>query len=323
MEYKDYYKVLGVSKTATQAEIKKKYRKLAVKYHPDKNKGDKAKEEKFKAITEAYEVLKDPEKRKQYDELGANWKQYQQQGANGGYRGGNPYAGRGGATQYDGDFSDLFGDGGGFSDFFESFFGRGPGHTSDPRGRESGAFKGGDIQANVTISLEDAYEGGTRLINFNGNRLRLKLKPGIEDGQTLKIKGKGQPSIQAGPAGDLYLTVEVAKHSQFGRKGNDLYVVLSVDMYTATLGGKVEIKTLKGTTVNIPIPKGTDSGKTLRLKGLGMPIYQKEGQAGNLFVEVKIITPKNLTTEEEKLLKKLKEISSSAYTYATWSNYDK
>ncbi|WKN42438.1 J domain-containing protein [Tunicatimonas pelagia] len=316
MEYKDYYKVLGVSKTASQEEIKKKYRKLAVKYHPDKNKGDKAKEEKFKEITEAYEVLKDPEKRKQYDELGANWKQYQQQGTNGGYRG-NPYAGRGGATQYDGDFSDLFGDGGGFSDFFESFFGRGPGHTRDPRGRESGAFKGADIQANVTITLEDAYEGGTRLINLNGNRLRLKLKPGIEDGQTLKIKGKGQPSIQGGPAGDLYLTVEVARHPYFKRKGHDLYSTQEVDMYTATLGGKVEIKTLKGSTVSVTIPKGTDSGKVLRLKGLGMPVYQKKEQTGNLFVEVKIVTPKNLTKEEEELLKKLQKLGSSAYTYAT------
>ncbi len=311
MEYKDYYKVLGVSKTASQEEIKKKYRKLAVKYHPDKNKGDKAKEEKFKSITEAYEVLKDPEKRKQYDELGENWKYYQQQGANGR----RPYGGQGGTTtQFDGDFSDLFGDGGGFSDFFESFFGRGSGGTGS---RTSGAFKGADIQANVTISLEDAYEGGTRLINLNGTRLRLKLKPGIEDGQTLKIKGKGQPSIQGGPAGDLYLTVDIAKHSQFERKGNDLYVAQSVDMYTATLGGKVGIKTLKGTTVNVTIPKGTDSGKALRLKGLGMPSYQNPNQAGNLFVQVKVVTPKNLTTEEEKLLKKLKALRRNSYSYTS------
>ncbi|MEM6846002.1 MAG: J domain-containing protein [Bacteroidota bacterium] len=309
MEYKDYYKVLGVSKTATQEEIKKKYRKLAVKYHPDKNKGDKAKEEKFKAITEAYEVLKDPEKRKQYDELGENWKYYQQQGANGGY------GGRGRTTtQFDGDFSDLFGDGGGFSDFFESFFGRGSGSA---QGRTSAAFKGADIQANVTISLEDAYEGGTRLINLNGTRLRMKLKPGIEDGQTLKIKGKGQPSIQGGPAGDLYLTVDIAKHPQFERKGNDLYVTQSVDMYTATLGGKVGIKTLKGTTINVTIPKGTDSGKALRLKGLGMPNYQNSNQTGNLFVQVKVVTPRNLTAEEEKLLKKLQAIRSNSHSYAS------
>ena len=157
MEYKDYYKVLGVNKTATQEEIKKAYRKLAVKYHPDKNKGDKAKEEKFKEITEAYEVLKDPQKRKQYDELGANWKQYQQHAPNGNGRG-NPYAGRGGtSTEFDGDFSDLFGDGGGgFSDFFESFFGQGTSGRARG-GNTSGGFKGQDIQASVSISLDDAY----------------------------------------------------------------------------------------------------------------------------------------------------------------------
>jgi curved DNA-binding protein len=316
MEYKDYYKVLGVSKTASQDEIKKKYRKLAVKYHPDKNKGDKAKEEKFKEITEAYEVLKDPEKRKQYDELGENWKYYQQQGANGGYRGGSPFGGRGGrTTQFDGDFSDLFGDGGGFSDFFESFFGGGA-TAGRTRAGGAGAMRGVDIQASVSISLEDAYEGGTRLINLNGTRLRLKLKPGIENGQTLKIKGKGQPSIHGGPAGDLYLTVEVNKHPRFERKGNDLHVTQPVDMYTATLGGKVGIKTMKGTTVNVTIPEGTDSGKTLRLKGLGMPNYDKPGQAGNLFVQVKIVTPKNLSAEEEKLLKKLQAMRSGSFSYA-------
>lgn len=318
MEYKDYYKVLGVNKKASQDEIKKKYRKLAVKYHPDKNKGDKAKEEKFKEITEAYEVLKDPEKRKQYDELGENWKYYQQQGANGGYRG-SPFGGRGGRTvEFDGDFSDLFGDGGGFSDFFESFFGGGAAGRSTRRTRSgsSAALKGADIQASVTISLEDAYEGGTRLINLNGTRLRLKLKPGIEDGQTLKIKGKGQPSIHGGPAGDLYLTVEVSKHPRFERKGNDLYVTQPVDMYTATLGGKVGIKTLKGTTVNVTIPKGTDGEKTLRLKGMGMPSYQNPKQSGNLFVRVNIITPKNLSAEEEELLKKLQAIRSDSFSYA-------
>lgn len=313
MEYKDYYKVLGVNKTASQDDIKKAYRKLAVKYHPDKTKGDKAKEEKFKEITEAYEVLKDPQKRKQYDELGANWKQYQD-GNGGGW--GNPYAGRGQTrTEFDGDFSDLFGDGGGFSDFFESFFGQGT--SGQARGgRAASGFQGQDIQASVSISLDDAYEGGVRLINLNGKRLRLKLKPGIEHNQTLKIKGKGQPGIHGGPAGDLYLTVEINPHARFERKGNDLYMTVPVDMYTATLGGKINIQTLKGSKVNVTIPKGTDSGKTLRLKGLGMPSYHHPDQFGNLFVQIKVTTPKGLSKEEEELLKKLQTMRSSSYSYA-------
>lgn len=314
MEYKDYYKVLGVNKAATQEEIKKSYRKLAVKYHPDKNKGDKAKEEKFKEITEAYEVLKDPQKRKQYDELGVNWKQYQQ-GNNGGGPG-NPYAGRGQTrTEFDGDFSDLFGDGGGFSDFFESFFGQGA--SGQARGgRSASGFQGQDIQASVTISLDDAYEGGVRLINLNGKRLRLKLKPGIEHNQTLKIKGKGQTGIHGGPAGDLYLTVEINPHARFERKGNDLHMSLPIDMYTATLGGKVSIQTMKGSKINVTIPKGTDSGKTLRLKDLGMPSYDRPDQFGNLFVQIKVTTPKGLSKEEEELLLKLQSMRSSSYSYA-------
>src|SRR4051812_39842901 len=197
MEYKDYYKVLGVDKTASQDEIKKKYRKLAVKYHPDKNPGDKQAEEKFKEVNEANDVLGDPEKRKKYDEMGANWKYYEQQAAQGGY-------GRQGGQQYGGGYSsgDFQGfEGGDFSDFFESFFGGGGGSPFGGGGqRRTQAYRGSDLQAEMSISLEDAFHGATKQISINNQSLNLKIKPGIADGQTLRLKGKGNPGANGGPA---------------------------------------------------------------------------------------------------------------------------
>jgi len=321
MDYKDYYKILGVSKKASQDEIKKAYRKLAVKYHPDKNQNDKKAEERFKEISEAYEVLKDPEKRKRYDELGANWKHYQHQGA-GGFNGG-PFGGRGGTrVEFEGDLGDMFG-GGGFSDFFNSFFGGfaggGAGHSQFRGGGGSpfgGAYaaKGQDLQAEMSISLEEAYEGVTKILNVNGNQLRLKIKPGIRDGQTLRLKGKGGPG-PGGAAGDLYLKVNIHKHTSFERKGDDLYVDLPVDLYTAVLGGKANVQTLKG-AVNVNIAKGTENGKTLRLKGLGMPKYENNKVSGNLYAKVNVRIPKNLSEEEIKLFKQLQQIRKNEHSYA-------
>ncbi len=251
MEYKDYYKTLGVAKTATASEIKKAYRKLAVKYHPDKTKDDKVAEEKFKEVTEAYEVLKDSDKRKKYDELGANWKMYEQQGTNGkppygGY--GSPFGGGRTQQEFSEEYSDLFGGGGGFSDFFESFFGgQGGGGSRGPYTSQRGyATKGQDHQASITIPLQQAYQGVNPVVNVSGKRLRIKIKPGIENGQTLKIPGKGGASLQGGPAGDLFLTINVEQHPDFTRQGNDLHTTVPVDVYTAMLGGKITIKTLKG-----------------------------------------------------------------------------
>ena len=307
MEYKDYYKTLGVAKTATASEIKKAYRKLAVKYHPDKTKDDKAAEEKFKEVTEAYEVLKDPEKRKKYDELGANWKMYEQQTANGRNPYGSPF-GRGRSQQeFSEEYSDLFGSGG-FSDFFESFFGgSAPGGGSPYTRSNRYAAKGQDHQASITIPLSHAYQGVTPVINVGGKRIRIKLKPGIEDGQTLKIAGKGGESIQGGPAGDLFLTINIEPHPNITRKGDDLYADVPVDVYTAILGGKTTVETLKG-SVAITIPPGTDNGKVLRLKGLGMPNYNNNDRFGNLYATVSLTTPKNLSEEEIKLVKKLQAL---------------
>ncbi|WKN30423.1 J domain-containing protein [Porifericola rhodea] len=314
MNYKDYYKILGVDKSASQDAIKKAYRKLAVKYHPDKNPDNKEAEEKFKDIAEAYEVLKDPEKRKRYDELGANWKYYQQHGPDPGWGsfGGRPQGSR---VQFEGDLNDLFGNSG-FSDFFESFFGGFGGSA----GRRSGgfgfqqAFKGQDLEAQISITLEEAYHGATHLIHVNGQKIRIKLKPGLEDGKTLRIKGKGGPGQEGGPAGDLYLHVSVSPHQQFERKGRDLYTDLPIDLYTAILGGKVEVNTLKG-KIKINIVEGTENGKTLRLKGLGMPVEDSDTK-GDLYAKVMVNLPKNLSEEERKLFEKLKSMRAKKSAYA-------
>lgn len=315
MEYKDYYKILGVSKDATQDEIKKAYRKLAVKYHPDKNPDNKEAEEKFKDIAEAYEVLKDPEKRKHYNELGANWKYYQQQSANGGGSDWSQFGGRPGGTrvEFEGDFNDLFGNSG-FSDFFESFFGGGFGRRQSHGSQSFGSFKGQDYEAEVSITLEEAYYGTTKVLILDGKKIRIKLKPGINDGQTLRIKGKGTPGINGGPAGDLYLKVLIKNNSAFERKGDDLYVDVPIDLYTVLLGGKVNIPTIKG-KVSVTIPKETENGKVLRLKGLGMPNYKHNTQYGDLYAKISITLPKHLSKEEIELFKKLKKIREKEFSY--------
>ncbi|SFF89042.1 DnaJ C-terminal domain-containing protein [Pontibacter chinhatensis] len=306
MDYKDYYKILGVDKKAPQAEIKKAYRALAKKYHPDKNKGDKEAEEKFKDVSEAYEVLGDEEKRKQYDQLGANWRQFQQGGAGGQYYGGQP---GGGFRGYQGDFSDIFGSGGGgsgFSDFFEQFFGGGS------RGGFGGhrPAKGQDYQADMEISLQEAYAGTSRLLNVNEQQLRITTKPGVSDGQVLRIKGKGAPAPGGGTAGDLYINVRVLPDPHFERSGDDLTTTLPVDMYTAILGGEAQVPTMSG-LVRLKIPAGTQNGKTLRLRGKGMPHYGHASQHGDLYVKIEVKLPTSLSAEERDLLERLRELSKA------------
>ncbi len=315
MEYKDYYKTLGVSKNAKQDEIKKAYRKLAIKYHPDKTKGDKAKEEKFKEIAEAYEVLGDPEKRKKYDELGANWKQYENFRAGGGqggfdwsqfYGGGAPGGSGGGTYSFEGDPED-------FSEFFRNIFGGGFGGGYSGRStygsRRNAPRKGQDYVSEMTITFDEAYHGTTRIINLDGKKLRIKLKPGTRDGQKIRLAGKGAPGLNGGPAGDLYLTIKVLPDARFKRVGNDLYADLPIDVPTAVLGGKAPVNTPDGKTVMLNIPAGTSCGKKLRLKGKGMPIYENPSQHGDLYVTTKIVVPQTLTKEQKELYEKLKKIS--------------
>jgi curved DNA-binding protein len=311
MEYKDYYKILGVDKKASQAEIKKAYRKLAVKYHPDKAQGNKASEEKFKEINEAYEVLSDPKKREKYDTLGANWKQFEQGG--GGFDprqwGGT---GGGGSFHFEGDPSEIFGEGG-FSDFFNMFFGgQGMGGTGRTYQRRPRARKGHDYEVETTLTLEEAYHGTTRILNLEGKKIRMKIKPGAYDGQKLRVKGKGGPGAHGGSAGDLYLHIKVAPHHLYKRNGDNLEQVLNLNFYTAVLGGKATAHTFTG-PVNVKIPAGTQNGKVLRLKGKGMPVYGKSGTYGDMLLKVNVLIPRHLTQREKELFEELKKLDEQKH----------
>lgn len=315
MEYKDYYKILGVDKKASQDEIKKAYRKLAVKYHPDKNPGNKEAEEKFKEIGEANEVLCDPDKRKLYDQLGSNWKQYRDAGYDPSTAGGRARYSQGAPGgqyyyEFEGDPSEFFGGGSsGFSDFFESFFGRG---TRQGKGFSgTGGFSGfgadipgNDLAGEITISLQEAYTGTERIIDLGGEKIKLKIKPGAYSGLKLLAKGKGEKA-QGGKAGNLYITINVSPHPDYERKGNDLYMNMPVDLFTALLGGKMEIQTLSG-RINMKIPEGTQNGKQFRLKGKGMPVYGKSSH-GDLYVKIQVKLPDKLTPEQKELVMKLRD----------------
>jgi curved DNA-binding protein len=241
MDFKDYYKILGVDKNASQNEIKKAYRKLAMTYHPDRNEGNKKAEEKFKQITEANEVLSDPGKRKKYDTLGSNWKQHQSQGQGFDDFFSN-YGKGGGGTQYtySDNLNDLFGNISGFSDFFESFFGR-SGSTERQQGR-----RGQDFEATLYIPLIEAYNGTTKEISVSGKRVRVKISPGTKDGKKLRLKGLGNEGMNGGEKGDLYLTLKIEKDPYFDLDDNNLYYDFYVDLYTAVLGGKKQVITLGG-----------------------------------------------------------------------------
>ncbi|MHB1049701.1 MAG: DnaJ C-terminal domain-containing protein [Bacteroidota bacterium] len=296
MIYKDYYKDLGIGKSATPAEIKKAYRSLAKKYHPDTTKGNSAAEEKFKIVNEANEVLSDPAKRKKYDRFGAEWKQYENSGAKpGGFdwskysTGESGGSNRSSAQQSDSVFNDE-----GVNDLFEALFGQ---RSGGRRKRQSAAVKGQDLETETIISLDDAYHGTARLIRLNEQTIKVTIKPGVVDRQMLRIEGKGSSGFNGGQNGDLFLTVKIAPHAEFQRSGNDLYCNLPVELYTALLGGKSKIKTMKG-TVTVNIPKGTSNGKELSLRGLGMPLYAVKNEFGNLFVKVNIVLPEHLTENE-------------------------
>lgn len=312
MEFKDYYKILGVNKNSSQDEIKKAYRQLAKKYHPDKNPGDKISEEKFKEVSEANEVLSDPEKRKKYDQLGANWKQYQTAGGSNSNDWFNQFSSAGSGNSYrfsTGDFGDIFG-GSGFSDFFESFFGGGF-ETKNRSNKKSQPRKGKDFDAALNISLEEAFSGTEREFSVGGKRLKLKINPGTEQGKRLRLKGQGGESAAGGEKGDLYLTINIEEHPFYKRTGNDLFFNLNVDIYTAILGGKKTIKTLDGKTINIIINKGTNNGTMLRMKNMGMQIPDKKNR-GDLFVKISVTIPQNLSSEEIALFEKLSKLRNKS-----------
>ena len=292
----DYYSILGLKKTATDDEIKKAYRKLAVKLHPDKNPGNKTAEERFKEVNEAYSVLSDPESRKKYDRYGENWNKVDESQQAGGAR----YSQQpGGAYSYEGDPS-FFGGGGDYSDIFENLFGGGAGRKtkSGPRGR------GQDIQAEMAITLEEAFEGASKTFEINGQKIRIQLKPGAYQGLTIKLAGKGSPGRNGSPAGDLFITLSILPHRLYEREGDQLKQVVTIDLFTALLGGETQVQTLSG-TLKIKIPAGTQYGKVLRLKGKGMPVYNIPGQAGDLLLEIRFALPDDLNEEELAALRKM------------------
>jgi curved DNA-binding protein len=315
MEYKDYYKTLGVSKTADQKEIKKAYRKLARQYHPDVNKGDSDAEERFKDINEAYEVLSDPDKRQKYDQFGSQWQQFSRAGGraqdfdwsqwssqpgSGGFRSVSPE-----------EFEQMFGSGqGGFSDFFETLFGGSMGgRRAQPGGfgrQQTVTRRGRDMEHTVQITLEEVLHGTTRTLQWeDGRKIEAKIPKGVKSGSKIRLSGQGGSGTGGGPAGDLYLVVNTYDHPLFDRDDSDLRVTVPVNLYTALLGGKAEVPTLEG-SVNLTIPAETSNGQTIRLRGLGLPHLREPEKRGDLYATVDVQLPQNLTDEEKELFTKLR-----------------
>lgn len=304
MEYKDYYKILGVDKRASEREIKQAYRKLARQYHPDVNPGDKQAEEKFKSINEANEVLSDSEKRQKYDQLGASYFRWQQQGSDPrGFDWSQWFAqpGRSRVHVDYGDLDDLFG-GSGFSDFFQTVFGGVGGQTRT--GRRQARRKGRDYEQPVEITLEEAARGTQRVLATDGERITVKIPAGVKTGSKVRVASKGGPGIGGEPAGDLYLKVKVATHPVFERKGSNLYCEVPVDLYTAVLGGEAEVPTLDG-QVQLKIPAGTQGGETFRLRGKGMPYLRSPERHGDLYARLRVAVPKRLGKKERAMFEEL------------------
>ena len=333
MEFKDYYSTLGVPKTATDKELKQAYRKLARKHHPDVNPGDKGAEAKFKEINEAYEVLGDPEKRRKYDELGANWRMYeqaQQQGQpfpGGGSPFGGGFGGEGGAwtinmggpgggrTMTEEEMRDLFGTEDPFSDFFRTFFGGGGPGAGEPRGRGRAprSQKGRDIESEAELTLEEAYHGAMRRIAItiggHARSIDVRIPAGVKDGSRVRAAGEGEAGTSGGASGDLFLRVKIKPHPVFERKADDLYTKVSIPVTTAVLGGEAQVPTITG-SVRLRIPETTQPGQIFRLKGHGMPIVNKTDQKGDLYATADIELPRSLTTVQRQAWEQIKKYSS-------------
>ncbi|TMI96590.1 MAG: J domain-containing protein [Bacteroidetes bacterium] len=298
MEFIDYYKVLGVDKNATQDDIKKAYRKLARKLHPDLNPNDKEAHKKFQQINEANEVLSDPEKRKKYDQYGKDWQHAEQFEQARQSQGQSQSFGR---ETFSGDFEESE-----FSDFFTSLFGNMGGGGFRQRQTK---YRGEDYHAELQLNLSEAYKAHQQVLTVNGKNIRITIPAGIENGQKIKIKGHGGEGINGGPAGDLYITFHIINNTTFKRDGNDLYTTVDLDLYTAVLGGEVTIDTLDG-KVKLKVKPETQNGTRIRLKGKGFPVYKKEGEFGDLIVTFQVKIPTHLTEKQKELFEQLAKLSS-------------
>jgi curved DNA-binding protein len=328
MDFKDYYAVLGVSSDADEKTIKKAYQKLAKKYHPDVNPGDKAAETKFKEATEAYQAISDPEKRGKYDELRQDYQQWQSRGGRGDFDYGRWQThpgGEGGGnhtyTMSPEEFAEMFGGartsggfdgmGGEYSDFFSTLFGGvggqgfGAGGGSSARGRARPRARAGqDLEVEVQVSLEEAYNGTSRVIRTEEKQIEAKIPKGVRTGSKVRIAGQGGPGISGGPGGNLYLKITVSPHARFVREGDDLRADLPIDFYRAVLGGEVSVHTFAG-EVLLKVPPLSQNGKKFRLRGKGMPNLEKPGQHGDFFAELSIVLPENLNEQEIATLREL------------------
>lgn len=297
MEFIDYYKILGLDKHASIDDVKKAYRKLARKHHPDLNPNDKEAHKKFQQINEANEVLSDPEKRKKYDQYGKDWqhadefeKARQQQGYQSANRGRQTYSGDYGGED--------------FSDFFSSLFGGGNGPKS--HGREA-KFRGHDYEAELHLKLLDVYKTHQQTLTVNGKNIRITIPAGIENGQRIKLKGHGGAGIHGGPNGDLYITFHIEDVQGFKRSGNDLFAIKEIDLYTAVLGGEITVNTLGG-EVKLKVAPGTQNGSKVRLKGKGFPVYKQEGHFGDLYITYQVKIPVHLSEKEKELFLELSKL---------------
>jgi curved DNA-binding protein len=311
MEYLDYYKILGVDRNASEKDIRKAYRKLARKYHPDVNPGDSQAEEKFKEINEAYEVLSDADKRSKYDQLGSSYQQWQRMGGQpGGFDWSNwANSGQPGGFRVEYMDSDM---GGGdlFSDFFRSIFGSMGGQPRTERRARSSSrqpIRGQDHEVRADITLEDAYHGTTRTVQVGSRTLSIKIPAGAREGTRVRLREQGARGYAGGLAGDLYVVVHVLDHPLFQRESDDLHIDLRIPLYTAVLGGTVQVPTLAG-DVSLRIQPGTQSGKIIRLRGKGMPVLRRSDSYGDLFAHILVQVPSDLSKEEKKLFEKLRDL---------------
>ena len=322
MDYKDYYQVIGVDKSASQEEIKKAYRKLARKHHPDVNPGDPTAEERFKDINEANEVLSDPEKRRKYDQFGSQWQQYERAGGqpddfNWGQWQAQPEAQYGYQSVNPEDLEEMFGGQGGFSDFFETLFGGQGRAGQQARGQTWQAYdyhprprRGQDIEHPVQVTLAEAFHGTNRMLEFEGGRrIEAKIPRGVKTGSRVRLKGQGIPRSSGGQAGDLYLKVKVLPDSRFQREGDDLRTTVQVDLFSLLLGGQAQVPSIDR-TVKLEIPAETINGKIFRLRGLGMPNMKNPQHRGVLYATVEAQLPQNMTSQEKELLQQWQKIRS-------------